>query len=349
MLVRRPEPRFVRARARALLLLVVLGSLPCRTALAEDAAGARAQLKLGFDLKEQHRYAEALPHLTESLRLDPSQIKTLINLADCEEQLGMLASAVEHWVRARDRAAADGSGAFRALAERRLAAVEKRMPKLTVRLERATAQDVKVDRDGEPLSEVSLGMPLPVDPGKHVVRVRAAGTQDHVYDATLAEGEERELVVTPGAASSAPPSPLASAASAPPGASASESPVAPQPAEKSPSNVQQTLGYFTTAAGVVGIGISAFFGIRAKSLNDASYADDHCDASGCDATGKDLRNQAFRTGDAATVAFVAGALVLGGGVALVLTAPRTGQVGARISAAPLVGRGSGGASLSTVF
>jgi tetratricopeptide (TPR) repeat protein len=57
-----------------LMVLAILASPAL--ARAADPAAARAQLETGYGLKEEGKYQEALPHLLESLRLDP-QLKTL--------------------------------------------------------------------------------------------------------------------------------------------------------------------------------------------------------------------------------------------------------------------------------
>ena len=89
-------------RLRPLVMALAI-PLAASVAWADDPAAARAQLEAGYALKEQGKYADALPHLLESLRLDVT-LKTLTNLADCEEHLGKLVDAQKHWVLARDRA-----------------------------------------------------------------------------------------------------------------------------------------------------------------------------------------------------------------------------------------------------
>src|SRR5437762_10088774 len=98
-----------------------------------DPAAARAQLQQGYALKQQGKCDEALPHFVESVRLD-HQPKGLVNLADCEEKLGKLASAQMHFVEVRDLARAQGLDPLRNVAEQHLAALERRMPKLIVLL-----------------------------------------------------------------------------------------------------------------------------------------------------------------------------------------------------------------------
>src|SRR5262249_30223210 len=57
---------------------------------------------------------------------------------------------------------------------------------------------VEVLRDGTVLGSVSLGTPLPTNPGKHVILVRAEGRRDRTFEVSLAEGEQHQVLVAPG-------------------------------------------------------------------------------------------------------------------------------------------------------
>src|SRR6266542_2778092 len=160
-----------------------------------DPAAARAQLQEGYRLKQAGHCDEAIPHLEESVRLDP-QPKNLLNLAECEEKLGKLANAQAHLVQARDLAGAANLQAYRDLAVQRLQGLERRMPKLAVKLALDAPLHSGVTRDGAELGQVSLGMPLPIDPGKHTVVARGGGFE-RTYNIVLVEGETKELEVTP--------------------------------------------------------------------------------------------------------------------------------------------------------
>jgi hypothetical protein len=290
--------------------------------MAGDPAAARVQLKEGFELTQKQMFAEALLHLEEALRLDPSSAKTLINLADCEEHLARLVAAQKHWVQARDRATEEGSSAIAVEATRRLDELEARMPTLTIRVQRAVP-GATVERDGVALGQVSLGMALPVDPGKRTVRVRAPGRADAKYEVMMAEGDHNTVVVAPGAELPA-------------------SPDAPDAEEvQTPRVWQRPLGYGLAGAGAIGVGTGLFFGLQTKSKNDASNADGHCDATGCDATGKKLRNEAIQDGNASTIACIAGGALLAVGLVLAVTAPSGEARPARVSVAPEVGVGRG--------
>src|SRR5258708_39818945 len=117
-----------------------------------DPAAARAQLQQGYALKQLGRCEEALPHFEESVRLD-RQPKALVNLADCEEKLGKLAAAQAHFVEARDLA--NGLEALRNVAEQHLTALDKKMPRLVIRVAKGAPPDTAVIRDGVKLGTIS--------------------------------------------------------------------------------------------------------------------------------------------------------------------------------------------------
>lgn len=166
-------------------------------AAAGDPALAREQLKIGYLLAQEGKCNEALPHLLESLRLDPKAI-TLINLADCEEKVGKLTEAVGHWVDARVRAQAEGARPIEEEAEKRSTALEPRLPRLTIVLAPGVPKDAVVERDGIGLGAPSLGIPLPLDPGAHSIVVRANGRLDRTTQVTVGEGEVKRIEVGVG-------------------------------------------------------------------------------------------------------------------------------------------------------
>jgi hypothetical protein len=66
---------------------------------------------------------------------------------------------------------------------------------------------------------------------------------------------------------------------------------------------QASIGFGLASA--VGVGLGVTFGLAAKSRNDASNRDGHCDASGCDAFGAERRESALDAARVATWSFVA--------------------------------------------
>jgi hypothetical protein len=82
----------------------------------------------------------------------------------------------------------------------------------------------------------------------------------------------------------------------------------------------RSVGFVLGGAGVVALGIGAYFGVRAWQKNDESS--DHCDGDRCfSQTGVDLRDEARSAGNSSTVLSVAGGALLASGVTLVLLSP----------------------------
>src|SRR5215470_18019771 len=77
----------VRVASSALLLVAVAG-----IAAGDPHDVAEQQFVRGRALMKQHKYAEACAAFEQSQRLDP-QLGTLFNLADCEVEIGKVASA----------------------------------------------------------------------------------------------------------------------------------------------------------------------------------------------------------------------------------------------------------------
>lgn len=86
------------------------------------------------------------------------------------------------------------------------------------------------------------------------------------------------------------------------------------------SDPMRIAGLVVAGAGVVGIGLGAFFGLSASSKNSASNANGHCDVSGCDPQGRADRTDALSAARLATISFVAGGILLAGGGIMFFTA-----------------------------
>src|SRR5580704_15523931 len=146
-------------RARSLIPVLALATALGRPAAAQgsDAASATALFQEGREAAKKGDYATACLKMEESFRIDAA-VGTLLNLADCQEHLGHLASAWQRFQEAADKLAAADDRL--AAVKQRVAALAPRLPKLVVTLAPGAPPDTRVTRDGLALSAASLGAAL---------------------------------------------------------------------------------------------------------------------------------------------------------------------------------------------
>ena len=176
---------------------------PARADDPRDDAGARVLFGEGRTLADAGRYAEACRKFEESLRLAPG-VGTSFNLADCQEHLGLTATA---WARFMDVAAATrlaGQVERERVARSRAAALEPRLARLVVEVT-GPVDGQTVLRDGLPLGVPAWGAAVPVDPGPHVVEARAPGRVSWTQTATVPDAATTVVVAVPALAALAPP------------------------------------------------------------------------------------------------------------------------------------------------
>jgi hypothetical protein len=283
-----------------------------------DEAGARMAEK---------RFAEACSLYEQSQALDP-QLGTLLHLADCQEQLGKTASAYRNYQTARALAAARATSGKpeprEAVAARRADRLQPQLAKLRVSFT-AAHDGSRVLLDGQLVLAEELGVFQPIDPGQHTVRVEADGHQPWSQTVAIEPATRHDIHVPrlqPTAAE------LTVASSPPVVESAVSGSSYTQPSKA--SNYQRVAGYIVGGAGVVGLGLASYFGLR--SLHYLSERDKLCPDGSCalappaadDVVRADERARDFSVAFNWTAAL--SAVGVGAGLALVLTAPRERQV-----------------------
>jgi len=289
------------------------------SAQTRDPVTAEALFRQGREAMKRGDFNEASVKLGESQRLDPA-VGTLLNLAECEEKTGHVASAWQHYQEAVDQLSS--TDPRHAVASRGVNRLEKRVPRVTIQIAKGTPADVTVVRDGVRLGSASLGTALPVDPGSHEIIVSAPNYSEKRFAFHVDENETKTVEVTVGdpAHSEATPKP-----------SGHESDVA-QPAARQPtrderssgSSTQSTLGYVVGGLGLIGVGAGAYFALDAKSKDDQAL--DYCSGTSCsDQRGVDLTNESRDAARFSAIAFVAGGAAVATGLVLVLTAPSDGD------------------------
>src|SRR5262245_58637 len=162
------RPRTARARVvRASLCLAVV----TLTALAhaDDRAAAQALFDAGKALALENKFPEACPKFEASYKLDRA-LGTLLNMADCHEKIGKVASAWAEFEEAADRGAR-GADSRVDYAKQRRDSLTSRLPKLQITIAKPVGS-LAVFRDDNKVDEATYGVALPIDPGKHAIVIK---------------------------------------------------------------------------------------------------------------------------------------------------------------------------------
>src|SRR5579864_3248529 len=152
------------------------GSDPATAAPTEATSISQAYFFQGRDLMAQQRYAEACV-MFERAQASQVTIGVLLNLGDCYEKIGRLASARSKFEEAEfaSRAAGDSREGY---ARERAASVEGRTPRLSVEassLGRLAGAELRLD--GKQLPESQWATAIALDPGRHTLDATAPNKQ----------------------------------------------------------------------------------------------------------------------------------------------------------------------------
>jgi hypothetical protein len=260
----------------------------------------------GRKLVIQGRYGEACPYFAESERLDHG-VGTLLNLAECHEKNGQLATAWAEYRAAAMEAGGLGQADRAQIAREREVALQPQLAHLALTLPlQGLPPGAEVHRDGVLVSPWLWSSPYPVDPGDHAVLIAAPGRIDYSTTVHVPKLPVMTFVARIPALRARPtPAPKAAAVV-----------IEPPP----PRHPRATAGLLLVGVGGAGALLGALFGVRALGLKGDSSP--HCnELDRCDDVGTGLRAQAVSSGTASTIAFVAAGAALAGGLVLYATAP----------------------------
>jgi hypothetical protein len=279
------------------------------------ATKADETFNAGHQLLKSGNFADACPKFEESQRADPAS-GTLLALAYCQELSGLLASACSNYRAAAELAAKEGQTERQQAATARAEALSKRVSTLTVEVpvELTRQAGLLIKRDGIALDRTAYNVAIPLNGGTHAIEVSAPGYEGWAAAVTLQnEADHKRLALPVLEHENAPFIPLTAergnAHPHPPGR-------VPAPAEENTIRVMRQASMAMGIGSAVAVGFGITFGIAAKSRNDASNRDGHCDATGCDVYGSERRSAALDAATISTWSFVtagalgAGALVL---------------------------------------
>jgi hypothetical protein len=339
--------------ANRIFLALAIAALPS-LALAQPRTGdtsvaAETLFREGKRLMKDGKLAEACDKLAASDRIEES-VGTLLNLADCREKNGQLATAWAMFLRAASIARTGGDGGREAEARKRASALETQLAYLTISVPQASHVDgLIIKRDGEPIDVALWNQGVPVDVGSYEISGQAPGHEQWSTRVQIAANGARTSVEVPRFKQ------LKDLA--PPPATPLATPAAPsndgddderRPAPHATMFTRRRIAALASAGvGVAGIVGGVGFGLAATHLQHESDA--ICPASNCgDAHALDLNKRAQRDALASEVSFaIGGAAVAGAAVLWVIGAPT--HVTETVGVAPVIGNGRIGLAYGRAF
>lgn len=291
-------------RLRVLSFVLVLAASP--SAGADDMpAEARTLFDEARRLMNDGEWQTASQRLEEALALQSGRgIK--YQLAVCYEKLGRTASARVLYLQVANESHVAQEFDRETIARQHADRIELRVPKLTIKAAEPI-DELVIHRDASVVAKGAWGAPLAVDPGEHLVQADAPGHTSWSTKITLAEGENKEVVVP--------------ALIAVPDATANPAPITPKPPASSPWRTPMiVLG--AIGLGVMGAGF-VFAGASASTYGSASA---YCGASDrCTARGVSMRSDALLYGDVATALVIGGIAMVVGATVVWLWNPKASR------------------------
>jgi hypothetical protein len=182
-------------RLRRIQLLMILAGTVLPAAVHAQGTTADGLFRDGRQLIEEGKVEEGCDKLAESQRLEPSS-GTLMNLAYCHAQLGRVATAWAEFLEAERQAIAGRRPDRAQEARRQAAALEARLPRITIRMAKPLP-NMTLRRNDRTLGPLDLGAPSPVDPGRYTVTVEAPGYVTWSATLQLDGPGERVLEIPP--------------------------------------------------------------------------------------------------------------------------------------------------------
>ena len=300
--------------AGLLAAATLLATQPVRADEGDETA-ATELFNAGRDAMKRGDYAVACPKLAESVRLVPT-VGALAKLAACEEHQHHLVSAYTRWQQALNLARTTRDDRL-ADVESELARVDKLVPKLVITAAAGAPADESIRVDETTMSAAaSLGVTLPVEPGRHTVQASAAGKKTWTTMLDVEAGATPTSVVIPQLedAPAPTPPPTLTPAPAPAPDLAHAPPSAPAPTSTAPPRGPwRTVGLIAGGVGLAAIAGGAAFGIDALRKRD----DAHCPANACpDAAAAASLQSAKTSANWSSALFATGAALVAGGVVL---------------------------------
>jgi hypothetical protein len=341
-----------RASIRASAILVVCAALLAAAPAAAQDAAAEALFNQGRELMKEKKFAEACEKFQGSHELDPS-VGALLNLADCREQNGQIASAWATFREAASLARQRNDKKREQTALDKAKKLESRLSYLVIEVPaEARVDGMILMRNGEPVVSALWDEKVPVDPGKYVIRVEAPGYQPAEIEVNVESrgGEARAHVpaLEPAPRTAEDPGPGQPSGDQPEG---TPSLTAEAPATDTGMPTGRKIAIGAGALGVVSLATGVVFGLRASSQWDDAKAE--CvdgNVNNCSPRGVALEKDARSSATLATVGVGVGVAALAAGAVLWFLNPPAADGGAEQALIePVLGPQSLGAQVTLRF
>jgi hypothetical protein len=307
-----------------------------------DKVAAEALFEEGRKLVAAGKYADACAKFVGSEQLDPSAA-TLLNLASCWEKSGRAATAWATYREAASLANAVGRADYLATAQRHADALAPRLSHLTLNVAQPV-NGIEIRRDDVVLPAAEWGTAIPIDSGPHSLAASAPEHQPWASTIEVPADGATVVVTVPSLEPVAPapaPAPRPEVSAPTMGPSPAPAPTIRESASpRSTGAAQRVSGWVLGSVGLASVAAGVVFTVLAES-NYHDSLNDCVSKDSCGPTGLSERNQARTYGDVASWTIGLGAAAIVGGLVLVVTSPRDGNVvganGATVALAPAPG------------
>lgn len=317
--------------------------LGAQSAHAQGASKADQLFQDGRRAMAQGQYEKACAMLEASQQADPAA-GTLLNLGECYEKWGKIASAWETYSAALESARKSKREEWVQIASERVAALGPKVPK--VRITGKIPLAARIEIDSKPFDKSAVGSAVPMNQDTHRIVVLEGNQTRFATTFATKDGSVTEVVLdVPEKSVAATPAPGPAAAAGAPMPAPTPPPPDTRPRAGTSPFVWVMAGASLAAAGVGG----ALLLVRNGQVSDTR---DVLDAKGCYAPGGITGGTAMACQSILdanrpmgfappTIAFVAsGALAIGAISMYFATKPDSNEATARTVCAPALGGGT---------
>jgi hypothetical protein len=279
----------------------------------------------------------------------------LLNMAECQEKLGRMATAWATWREARAVASEGHKADDEAIAAARGNALEPKLSRLTISVpSMADTRDLEIRLDGVVVSRAAWGVGIPVDPGTHVLDERAPGRKPrNVEVAVQPDGSTSTVTMNaldaqPPPAPEAPPPPTTIAEPAPAPATVPLPLVVPPPEPQSATGAGQRIaGWVLGGVGFAAAGTGIAIALAGQNQHNEAVAS-QLGGNPTLATSEESGANTIKTAGYATIG--GGGAFLASGVILLLTAHSPSKpTASTMRLTPWISPTTGGGVFSTAF